>query len=618
VLPSPADPWARWFVFLTAFAATGSLLFRWTVLAPALAALPARAAARGLDADLRGLLGRMAAVSIALFMFASFMHLLVQASVVAGAPIWGIAPGDVRDVVQHTTWGRYWAVRAGLAIAAGVLLFVARRPASSRHPRLEQLLSVEALLLLLAGLATFSRSSHAAATPNLGLTAAIADYVHLLAAALWAGGLAALLVTLLALWRRLEGAERRVAFAVVAGQFTVAGALGLGALVLTGLFASWLQVGSIDALDTAYGVALRAKLVMVGVLAALGAVNLLWVRRRLAAATSAVAASRWLPRVVAGEVALAVLVLLATGFMTSLEPGRQTNARTEGPGIAFDQTDGGTRIRGRIEPGLPGSNRVRIELFDRRGERVEDASSVTTLVKYLDVELGETAVTATLAEDGRYVAENLVLSVAGTWQLQVRVTRPDAADATAAARFGIGGSADATAVGAASPETGRRLWAWMVVGLGALALVVAPRAWRGRIPRTRVRVVSTAVLVSGFVLAYGAHTHNPPPPVQAGVNPIPPDAQSIEAGRMLYAQECAQCHGALGLGDGPMAKTLNPPPLDLTVHVPLHGDGQIFQFISGGVPGTAMPVFGGGRLTDEQIWNLVNYLRTLAAPPPQR
>jgi mono/diheme cytochrome c family protein len=320
--------------------------------------------------------------------------------------------------------------------------------------------------------------------------------------------------------------------------------------------------------------------------------------------------------VVAGEVALAVCVLLATAFITSLEPARQSAAREVGPGIAFDQTDGGTRIRGRIEPGLPGSNGVHIEVLDRRGERVEDASSVTALVRYLDVELGETATTATLV-DGRYVAENIVLSIAGTWQLQVRVTRPDAADATLAVRFGIGGSADAAATGAASADTARILWSWMVVGLGALALVVAPRGWRGRIPRTRVRIVATAVLASGFVLAYGAHTHNPPPPVQAGINPVAPDAQSIEAGRMLYATECLECHGALGLGDGPRAATLNPPPLNLTVHVPLHGDGQLFQFISGGVPGTAMPVFG-GRLTDEQIWNLVNYLRTLAAPPPQQ
>ena len=64
---------------------------------------------------------------------------------------------------------------------------------------------------------------------------------------------------------------------------------------------------------------------------------------------------------------------------------------------------------------------------------------------------------------------------------------------------------------------------------------------------------------------------------------------------------------------GPLAKDLNPPPLNLVAHVPLHGDGQIFQFISGGVPGTAMPVWA-GTLSDTQMWHLVNYLRTLAEP----
>ena len=70
------------------------------------------------------------------------------------------------------------------------------------------------------------------------------------------------------------------------------------------------------------------------------------------------------------------------------------------------------------------------------------------------------------------------------------------------------------------------------------------------------------------------------------------------------------CHGATGLGDGPTAKALIPPPANLQSHVPLHTDGEIFGFISAGFPGSAMPAFH-GQLTDEQMWNLVNYLRTL-------
>jgi copper transport protein len=469
LLPSPLDPWARWAVLLTASCATGALLFRWTVLSPALAALPPRAAERTVGGVLPRLLGRVAIVAVALFLFASLLHLLVQASGVADEPLWRVSSGDVRDVLQHTTWGRYWALRFGLAIVAMALLLVAHAGVAQPESLARQFARGSALLLLLVGLGTFSRSSHAAAVPGLGVTAIGADYVHLLAAALWVGGLFALLPVLVVVVRSLSGSERRIMLATLAGQFTIAGALGLGALVLTGLFASWLQVGSFAALASAYGVTLIAKLSLVGVLAALGAVNLLWVRPRIARADSEARAGRWLPRVVAGEVAVAMLILLATGFLTSLEPARQTSARAEGPGIAFDQTDGGTRIHGRVEPGLPGNNRVRIEILDRRGERVVNASSVTAHVKYLDVELGETVTTATPGPDGRYEAGNIALSIAGTWQLQIRVTRPDAADATAATRFGIGGSADATASGGASPDVARVLWAWMVVGLGGVA-----------------------------------------------------------------------------------------------------------------------------------------------------
>jgi mono/diheme cytochrome c family protein len=95
------------------------------------------------------------------------------------------------------------------------------------------------------------------------------------------------------------------------------------------------------------------------------------------------------------------------------------------------------------------------------------------------------------------------------------------------------------------------------------------------------------------------------------VNPIYPDANSITTGQRLFEQNCAECHGRNGVP--PPGLDLNPYPLDLTVHVPQHADSQIFRFIDGGVPGTAMRAWGEGEgaLTEEQIWHLVNFLRTL-------
>ena len=55
---------------------------------------------------------------------------------------------------------------------------------------------------------------------------------------------------------------------------------------------------------------------------------------------------------------------------------------------------------------------------------------------------------------------------------------------------------------------------------------------------------------------------------------------------------------------------MNPPPADLTVHVPLHPDRALFEFVRDGIPGTAMPALA-ATLSDEEIWHIINYIQTL-------
>jgi copper transport protein len=98
-------------------------------------------------------------------------------------------------------------------------------------------------------------------------------------------------------------------------------------------------------------------------------------------------------------------------------------------------------------------------------------------------------------------------------------------------------------------------------------------------------------------------------------NPIPPNTASLAAGEALYRENCLPCHGPEGRGDGPAGLALNPRPVDLTIHtVPgVHTDGQLFEWITNGYPGSAMPAFR-DLLTEEQRWRLVNYIRTLSPP----
>jgi mono/diheme cytochrome c family protein len=94
-------------------------------------------------------------------------------------------------------------------------------------------------------------------------------------------------------------------------------------------------------------------------------------------------------------------------------------------------------------------------------------------------------------------------------------------------------------------------------------------------------------------------------------NPITATAASIRKGKSLFAEYCAMCHGDEGKGDGPMAEALETKPANLTdrARIASQSDGELFWKISKGNP--PMPDFE-KTLKREEIWHLVNYVRTLA------
>jgi len=97
-------------------------------------------------------------------------------------------------------------------------------------------------------------------------------------------------------------------------------------------------------------------------------------------------------------------------------------------------------------------------------------------------------------------------------------------------------------------------------------------------------------------------------------NPLKPTAAILAAGKALFDENCAVCHGAAGRGDGPGAKGLDPAPAVLAglSRMPIASDGFYFWTISeGGIQFQgAMPPFQ-GTFKDEDIWKIVLFLRTL-------
>ncbi len=128
--------------------------------------------------------------------------------------------------------------------------------------------------------------------------------------------------------------------------------------------------------------------------------------------------------------------------------------------------------------------------------------------------------------------------------------------------------------------------------------------------------VAPKPVFAGAVLASGLHQHSAAPNPTAG-NPVQSTSASVAAGRTLFQNNCVQCHGIDGGGDGPEAPTLSPAPTDFRLHMPLHTDPQFFAFIHNGYAGSAMPAFG-SAFSATDIWNLVNFLRSAPTAPPSQ
>jgi mono/diheme cytochrome c family protein len=94
-------------------------------------------------------------------------------------------------------------------------------------------------------------------------------------------------------------------------------------------------------------------------------------------------------------------------------------------------------------------------------------------------------------------------------------------------------------------------------------------------------------------------------------NPLQPSNSNLKAARDLYREECAQCHGEHGKGDGPESKMHSPAPADLTDAGRMNGvtDGEIFYQIAAGR--RPMPSFK-NRTTEHQRWQLTLLVRSFS------
>lgn len=397
----------RWLNLAAMSLFVGSLGFRLLVWRPA------QVTTRALDADRR--LQVLTWAGWYLLGAAQVLLLLLQTAVAAG----DVTVDSTSQMLANSSYGALWLARAGLWLVSGVLLVWSR--ASARMLWAALVVSVTLVFL-------HSLSSHAAAAPD-ALVAAASDGLHLLATCLWVGGLVAFALALIR--TRLTALE----VGELVGWFSNYARLALAALVVTGIYAAWLHVGSVEALlATVYGRSLLVKLVLLLPLLAIAAVNLLLTHRALMKRYPA-----WIGRLrglIGAEVALLVGILAAAGLMTALNPARGVMAANAAVAAANEAMAAATpyfdmrsanHLMAHLEivPGMVGENTFTVSLIDETtGAVIDDASLIRLRFDHRNGDVGQSELRPEAQGNSLYRASGSNLSLPGDWRIRMTVARP--------------------------------------------------------------------------------------------------------------------------------------------------------------------------------------------------
>lgn len=630
-LQSPADPFIRWTAYLAIAVIVGGLMFEMFIVSNLLASPTAPSNSTALARRISTRAARLMLAAGAALIAAQLAQLTQQTALLSdgSAASW---VGQLPSVALDSAWGINWSMKTAAAVVATALILLAHRlrqthmfddPADPEDDAnilmTDSLFGALAFAAGLAYLVLVSLSSHNAAAPeDIRWLAIIGDATHIIAASVWVGGLLYLLVSASAV---LTSSNRHDAtrFLLAASlRFTPLAVVAAAALFASGIMIALVQVAVPDALTTPYGIVVAVKAALAVPLVAIAIYNMVSLSRRLWSNTGATTKLR---NSVVAEIAIAVCALLAAGWLASLEPARQY-AERNGIGISDAATqreviDGAT-IEVNVEPGTVGANVLSVSISDGDGSPFNAIAHVRARVRYLDSEFGEPFMTLPQTSDGVWSSDAIQLGISGAYQVEANIARTDAFDSNVAFRF----SARSTT---AAADQLRASFGSVSLALGAVIAITGLALIATRAVGTQTRILDlrrtvtkpgafgyggVAVVLIGLVVAVNPWTFGAGAPTDLLRNPWPPTQESVSAGTALYATACASCHGETGRGDGVAASALNPPPSDLAVHVPLHTDSELYDFIANGIDGTAM-VARSEELSAEETWHIINYIRTI-------
>lgn len=275
--------------------------------------------------------------------------------------------------------------------------------------------------LATAGAAVAATSFAATGHTRVGSSATpatVADATHLLAGAVWGGGLVALTWTLRA--RRRGGATvDPAATAGIVVRFSDLATLSILAVGVSGLALSWNEVRSLGALtDTRYGLFLLAKVAVVAAIAALGGYNHFRLVPSLRAGKPAAALSR-LRQTVRLEALALIAVVGITSVLVVTTPARDRDAAGVVEEVVQVGSAGSVQLV--VSPARAGFNEIHLYTFDPSGRPAEIAQELTVELTLPAAQLGPIEREATRAGPAHFQLSGSDLAVGGQWVITIRL-----------------------------------------------------------------------------------------------------------------------------------------------------------------------------------------------------
>ncbi|MEP7286104.1 MAG: CopD family protein [Chloroflexota bacterium] len=361
------------------------------------------------------------------------------------------------------------------------------------------------------------------ASASILAPALAADWVHLLAMTLWVGGLITFALVLGTL-RKIDPVRRVRLRAGLIGMFSNLSRIALVALLITGLYASYLHVGSTDALfTTSYGQLLLLKLVIIVPLLGVAAFNFAVTQRRLHRAANAESvpdstamSDRWsriLRGLVGVEIALTVTILLVVSIFSNVVPARSEIAAAQARQAALaledvqyidTQVTSYLHVTLDISPGYASlTNHFTIKLYDRiRGAPPNNVKRVVLrFVKRNGLDLSELELNP--IGNGQYSATGDNLIEPAHWSVRTLVQR----DSDDSANFDVNAIAAPPARTPDSSQIPAAEHKPILLGLGILSmlfggitLAATRRDPAGRLLTLAITLLGVIFVVAGVLL----------------------------------------------------------------------------------------------------------------------